>query len=95
MFENGNAHNQRRAGGIPIHPLPLSAGLHGEGFTVPSEGTAVQEAACPSFVLARKAQSRFSHITSLVNLSSAPLINVLHDLGGAQHALLSNFMEGY
>ena len=40
LFEDGNAHNQRRAGGIPIHPLPLSAGLHGEGLAVPSEGTA-------------------------------------------------------
>ena len=38
LFEDGNAHHQRRAGGISIHPLPLSAGLHGEGLAVPSEG---------------------------------------------------------
>ena len=50
LFEDGNAHHQRRAGGISIHPLPLSAGLHGEGLAVPSEGATDQQTklvSCP------------------------------------------------
>jgi len=38
MFEDGNAHNQRRTGGISLHPLPLPACVHGEGPAEPPEG---------------------------------------------------------